>query len=229
MLLLWVRIIVGPCSRTVTTNHFPTGSSGERIDALVAGTGAPWKRILRAARTDLCRKPIDEGASVPASQEHIDGATPLGANLIADGATFRVWAPAASSVHVVRDGVDNYQPQDSDLLLRLPNSEDWAGFFANVYDGTKYRFFVQGPRASGFKRDPRARELEIAGYPDCDCLVRDPNDYPWHDAGYVPPRFEDLIVYQFHVGVFYASDSQDAMSGGAEWRSCLMPWTAWSI
>ena len=132
----------------------------------------------------------------------------MGANLIADGATFRVWAPAATSVHVVRDGVDNYQPQDSDLLLRLPNSEDWAGFFANVHDGTKYRFFVQGPRASGFKRDPRARELEIAGYPDCDCLVRDPEDYPWHDAGYVPPRFDDLIVYQFHVGVFYARNSQ---------------------
>lgn len=30
-----------------------------------------------------------------ASQEHISDGTPMGANLIGEGATFRVWAPAA--------------------------------------------------------------------------------------------------------------------------------------
>ncbi len=29
------------------------------------------------------------------TQEHITGNTPMGANLIANGATFRVWAPGA--------------------------------------------------------------------------------------------------------------------------------------
>ncbi len=76
------------------------------------------------------------------------------------------------------------------------------------HDGTKYRYFVVGPRGSGFKRDPWARELELAGYPNCDCIVRNPADYVWHDSAYSPPRLEDLVVYQLHIGVFYARDGQ---------------------
>ncbi|HWJ51880.1 MAG TPA: alpha amylase C-terminal domain-containing protein [Propionibacteriaceae bacterium] len=132
----------------------------------------------------------------------------MGANLIADGATFRVWAPAATAICVVRDGIENYHPQEPDLLVKQPNSADWAGFFPNVEDGTKYRYFVVGPRGSGFKRDPWARELELAGYPNCDCIVRNPADYVWHDSAYSPPRLEDLVVYQLHIGVFYARDGQ---------------------
>ena len=37
--------------------------------------------------------------------------------------------------------------------------------------------------------------------------MRDPDDYPWHDAGFRPPAFNDLIIYQFHIGVFYAKDA----------------------
>ena len=132
----------------------------------------------------------------------------MGANLVADGATFRVWAPAATEIYVVRDGIDNYHLQKADQLVRLPNSDDWAGFFPAVHDGTKYRYFVVGPRGSGFKRDPWARELELAGYPNCDCIVRNPADYVWHDATYSPPAVEDLVVYQLHIGVFYARDGQ---------------------
>ncbi len=132
----------------------------------------------------------------------------MGASLIADGATFRVWAPAATAVYVVRGGIDNYRPAETDLLVKQPDSEDWAGFFPGVQDGTKYRYFVVGPRGAGFKRDPWARELELAGYPDCDCIVRDPADYTWHDAAYLPPRLKDLVVYQLHIGVFYAGDGR---------------------
>ena len=70
-----------------------------------------------------------------------------------------------------------------------------------------YRFYVVGQAKEGFKRDPYARELEFNGYPDCDCILRDPADYPWHDAGFRPPGFSDLIIYQFHIGVFYAKDA----------------------
>ena len=36
---------------------------------------------------------------MPASQQHIDKRTPMGASLVDDGATFRVWAPAAKAVY----------------------------------------------------------------------------------------------------------------------------------
>ena len=32
--------------------------------------------------------------------------------------------------------------------------------------------------------------------------------YPWHDQGFHPPAFNDLIIYQFHIGVFFAKDDQ---------------------
>ena len=43
--------------------------------------------------------------------------------------------------------------------------------------------------------------------PNWNCVVSDPSAYPWHDAGFRPPAFEDLIIYQFHVGTFYAGDA----------------------
>jgi 1,4-alpha-glucan branching enzyme len=132
----------------------------------------------------------------------------MGANLIADGAAFRVWALSAERVYVALGGAAGYQPRPQDELVRDPATGHWTGFLPGVVDGTKYRFFVVGPGGSGFKRDPLARELELHGYPDCDCLVRHPDAYPWHDANFRPPAFNDLIVYQFHVGRFYARDDE---------------------
>jgi len=30
---------------------------------------------------------------------------------------------------------------------------------------------------------------------------------PWHDAGFQTPPFNNLIIYQLHVGAFFASDA----------------------
>lgn len=134
----------------------------------------------------------------------------MGATLVANGASFRVWAPAALEVYVVLDDPGSKTPGNwtknaDDLLVKDANGL-WGGFFAGVKDGDEYRFYVVGATGEGFKRDPYARELQMNGYPDCNCIVRDPNDYVWHDARYRPPAFSDLIVYQFHIGVFYAKD-----------------------
>jgi len=142
------------------------------------------------------------------SQQHITASTPMGAQLIDDGATFRVWAPLAQHVYVVLGDVAQYQPQPTDELAKNSATGHWTGFYPDVVDGTKYRFFVVGVNHEGFKRDPWARELELHGYPDCAGIVRDRNNYLWHDQGFHPPAFNDLIVYQFHVGVFYARDEQ---------------------
>ncbi len=145
---------------------------------------------------------------MPVSQEHITASTPMGANLVGDGATFRVWAPGARQVYVALDGAAGYRPRPQDELVKDPLSGHWTGFCPGVVDGTRYRFFVVGPGGSGLKRDPWARELELQGSPDCDGIVRDPDSYPWHDGSYRPPPPSDLIVYQFHVGRFYARDAE---------------------
>ncbi|HSJ04865.1 MAG TPA: alpha-amylase family glycosyl hydrolase [Verrucomicrobium sp.] len=145
-----------------------------------------------------------------ASQHLINAGTPLGANLVAGGATFRTWAPAAKEVYLVQNDSGTEVPgvwtrNEADLLVKDSHG-CWGGFFPDVKDGDEYRFYVVGHGSEGFKRDPYARELKMNGYPHCNCIVRDPDEFVWHDAGYHPPAFSDLIVYQFHIGVFYAKD-----------------------
>ena len=135
---------------------------------------------------------------MPASLLHTDTNTPMGANLVADGATFRVWAPNARAVHVVGDF--NGRQRDEASLLSRDEHGDWCGFIPGVRDRQRYMFYVVGVGSEGLKRDPYARELH-APFPG-ECIVRAP-DFPWHESGYVTPRFEDFFIYQLHVGVFY--------------------------
>jgi 1,4-alpha-glucan branching enzyme len=130
----------------------------------------------------------------------------MGANLVADGATFRVWAPRAEHVYVVLGGLDDYDPDPDDELVQDRATGHWSGFVPGVRDGTKYRFWVIGPDGRGFKRDPWARELEGEDYAQRDGVVRDATAYRWHDQAFRAPAVRDLIVYQFHIGVFYARD-----------------------
>src|SRR5215212_7772796 len=147
-----------------------------------------------------------EGETMPASQQHIGTHTPLGAELIDGGATFRAWAPAALAMYVaLRDPGQaapvTWQKNDDDLLVKDQHGY-WAGFFPDVQDGDEYRFYVVGSGSEGFKRDPYARELQMDGYPECNCIVRDPNAYAWNDQDFHPPAFNELIIYQLHFGVF---------------------------
>jgi len=141
---------------------------------------------------------------MPASQQGVSPMTPLGANLLGSGATFRVWAPRAKAVHVTGSfgGRDAWQPSEENRLLRDDRGY-WAGFMDAARDGDQYKFYVVGEGTSGYKRDPYARELtKIPAYPFCNCIIRDAGAYPWHDGGYRPPAFNDLIIYQLHIGTF---------------------------
>lgn len=122
----------------------------------------------------------------------------MGANLIADGATFRCWAPKARSVHVIGD-FNDWQPQEASLL-NPDGKGHWLGFLPEVRDRQGYMFFVAGEGSEGPKRDPYARELQTP-FPS-HCIIRT-TDFPWHETGYVTPPFHDFVIYQLHVGTFF--------------------------
>jgi 1,4-alpha-glucan branching enzyme len=144
---------------------------------------------------------------MPASQQQINAQTPLGATLVPGGATFRVFGPAATSVFVSGDFNGWVQRDPSTLLVK--NGNYWGGFIPGIVDGTQYKFFVDGDGSSGFKRDPYAREIvPVPKQGATNCVVRDPHSYLWHDAGFRPPAFSDLIVYQLHVGTYFGTDGQ---------------------
>lgn len=139
--------------------------------------------------------------------------TPMGATLVAGGATFRTWAPHAADVYLITDqlpasAAPGWTPQAGDRLTRLSDGS-WAGFVAGIADGDAYLFWVRGPTGdAGFKRDPYARELaEHPPFPDSPCLVRDPDSYPWQATDWRTPPFNELIIYQLHVGAFWALDT----------------------
>lgn len=135
-----------------------------------------------------------------------DAAIPHGANVVADrsGVEFSCWAPRAKNVWI--SGSFNGWAQAPDTLLHR-RGDGWIGFVPGAHENSTYKFYIEGEGTSGYKRDPHARELTYSpAYPYSDCIVRDPRSYPWHDVGYHTPRFNDLIIYQLHVGVFYGPD-----------------------
>jgi 1,4-alpha-glucan branching enzyme len=148
------------------------------------------------------------------SQANILPTTPMGATLIAGrGATFRVWAPRATSVYL--NGIFSGAPatgQIDSLLMAKDSNGYWTGFLPNAAQGDTYHFWVNGAGSSGYKRDPYAREMAIdAPFPACSCVIRPGAAYPWHDSAFVTPDFSNMIVYQLHVGT-YAPSSPGAPS-----------------
>jgi 1,4-alpha-glucan branching enzyme len=121
----------------------------------------------------------------------------MGANLVGDGATFRVWAPNAAAVHV-RGSFNGFSIHDDASLVR-GDAGYWHGFISGVTDGALYKYWVTGPAGPGWKRDPYARELRE---PDWECVVR-AADFPWHETGFKTPPFHDFVIYQLHVGAFH--------------------------
>ncbi|WFU44148.1 alpha amylase C-terminal domain-containing protein [Bradyrhizobium sp. CB82] len=127
----------------------------------------------------------------------------MGATLTQGGATFRVWAPRATAVHVCGEfnGAAQWDPQPDNLMR--DESGYWTGFVPNAKDGDLYKFYVVGMGSSGYKRDPYARDLSIdPPFPHCNCIIRDPSSYTWHDQAFVTPDFSDMIIYQLHVGAY---------------------------
>jgi 1,4-alpha-glucan branching enzyme len=135
---------------------------------------------------------------MPASQQNIGSDTPMGANLVAGGATFRTWAPHATAVSVVGD-FNGFAVQEDAALVRDANGH-WLGFIAGVTEWQSYKFWVTGPDGSGYKRDPYARQVDGRNW---NCVVRSPA-FPWHETGFATPRFPDFVIYQLHVGAFHA-------------------------
>jgi 1,4-alpha-glucan branching enzyme len=128
----------------------------------------------------------------------------MGANLTPYGATFRTWAPAATTVSV-RGGFNNWTDYP---LARQPDGY-WFADVPGVKEGDQYKFFVSGLGSTGYKRDPYARSLTIdPPFPTSNCFVTRPETFPWHDHGFRPKPFNELVLYQLHVGAFWCRDMQ---------------------
>jgi len=128
---------------------------------------------------------------------------PMGANLIEWGATFRVFAPEAKSVSL-RGSFNSW----SDQPLKASANGYWFAYVPGVKEGDQYKFFISGDGSAGYKRDPYARSLTLdPPFPVSNCNVTHPQTFPWHDQGFRPKPFNQLILYQLHIGAFWSTDA----------------------
>src|SRR5262245_30041649 len=119
---------------------------------------------------------------------------PFGCELLPAGGTrFRLWAPAAPAVQLSLQRAEEVAP--------LPMSPVGGRWFeldcADAQPGTRYRFLLD----SGISvPDPasRANPDDVHGA----SLVVDPLAFDWDDDGWSGRPWEEVVIYELHVGTF---------------------------
>ncbi len=115
---------------------------------------------------------------------------PIGAELVAGGVSFRVWAPGRNRLSVVVGGAGE-QP--------LPPGEGgyFEGLVAGIGAGSTYGFHIDG---DGPFPDPASRfQPEGVHGPS---MVVDPRSYPWGDGAWPGVRIKGQVIYEMHIGTF---------------------------
>ncbi|HET8563100.1 MAG TPA: 1,4-alpha-glucan branching protein, partial [Candidatus Binatia bacterium] len=121
----------------------------------------------------------------------------LGARLENNGAHFRVWAPNADQAFVA---YDNHWDRLTGFELTR-NGEYFNGFIPGAAVGTRYKFIFVENGHEVWRIDPAARDTTHSGLGDPangGVVVNRAFNWP----PFRTPRFEDLIIYQLHVGTF---------------------------
>jgi 1,4-alpha-glucan branching enzyme len=144
--------------------------------------------------------PSGMSTTPPATGWVLDFATlshaPLGGTLTSDGgAVFKVWAASATSAYVA----GQFNGWNS---TTLPMTKSGAYFTrkvaAPVTAGQMYKYVFQP--GTIWKTDARGRAQNPAD--NDNTYIINPNAYAWGDQAYQTPQFEDMVIYELHVGTF---------------------------
>ncbi|MGF1579702.1 MAG: malto-oligosyltrehalose trehalohydrolase [Gemmataceae bacterium] len=118
----------------------------------------------------------------------------FGAWLEGDKTRFRIWAPGVERLDVVI-----YAQEDVKEVVPLEASGD--GFFTACTDkaalGTRYKYRIDGGEAFP---DPASRYQSDGVHGPS--IVHAPETYPWQDSEWPGVRYEDLVIYELHLGTF---------------------------
>lgn len=122
---------------------------------------------------------------------------PIGAEVTADGAHFRVWAPKRRRVEVVLDcgGVE----------LEREDAGYFSGLVQGVHEGARYRYRLDG---EGPFPDPASR-FQPEG-PHGPSQVVDPRQFQWSDDAWRGVPLEGQVIYEMHIGTFTPEGTWDA-------------------
>lgn len=124
----------------------------------------------------------------------------LGAVCKEDGVSFGVWAPHASAVSVIGDFNDwnaETHPCEAD------GQGNWFAFVESAKAGQGYKFCIINGDKELHKIDPRAREVtNSVGHG-----IITADDFDWQNDKFSPPPFNEMIIYELHIGTFNGTKS----------------------
>ncbi len=109
------------------------------------------------------------------------------------GAVFRVWAPGATTANV-RGDFNSWGLTDPMTAV----GEDFIAFVPEANAGDQYKFFFTPGNI--WQTDARARSINSGD--NTNSRIIDPSTYAWGDDDWQTPAFEDMIIYELHVGTF---------------------------
>jgi 1,4-alpha-glucan branching enzyme len=123
------------------------------------------------------------------------------------GVTFRVWAPFASDVQVQGD-FNGWKPGSH---LYAEGNGYWSVDLIGAVVGQQYNFLITNAATAAVltRVDPYSRSFKIRGGPS---LVA-PSDTQYADSSYTTPLWNEMVIYELHVGTF-VTDTTLAQPGG---------------
>ncbi len=125
----------------------------------------------------------------------------MGALPHAGGTSFRVWAPHADAVAVI--GTFNGWDAKADALQHEADGY-WALDVAAAKPGDEYKFQITNGKRTFGRNDPYARQVTSSAG---NSVVFDPA-FDWGDDEFHMPAWNDLVIYELHVGTFNAPDAE---------------------
>jgi malto-oligosyltrehalose trehalohydrolase len=115
----------------------------------------------------------------------------FGAELTPSGVRFRLWAPRATAVSL------QLEPADAIGLPMVYEADGWFALSTALAEpGARYRYLVDG-RAFP---DPASRYQPEGVHGPSEVI--DPRAYNWSDLGWRGRRWEEIVLYELHVGTF---------------------------
>ena len=116
--------------------------------------------------------------------------------------TFRVWAPHAEAVFVT----GTFDGWAADRTALEPDGDGssgtWSAEISGVGPGAEYRFTIRTRDGDEWRMDPYARHVSSSAG---NCIVYDPAGFDWGNDAFRIATWDDLVIYEMHVGTFAGS------------------------
>ncbi|MFD1095793.1 malto-oligosyltrehalose trehalohydrolase [Salegentibacter chungangensis] len=113
----------------------------------------------------------------------------LGPHFINDGCSFTVWAPFAEKIRIL------LKNSEKPITPEMDKAGYWEVTLKNIEPGTLYKIEVDGESYP----DPASRS-QPHGVHSWSEVVSE--EFSWDDESWIPPKQEQLIIYELHTGTF---------------------------